>query len=164
MIRKYLSEPAPVCSPELPFPYARVAQVRLARPTQQLEKLVAFYSGGLGLPVLERFAEHAGYSGVILGLPGHTYHLELTQHASVSATCAPSPDNLLVLYIRSDSELEGLRERLERLGHPAVRPENPYWLDKSVIFADPDGWRVALCACANPISPLEKSTGREQIC
>ena len=160
MIPPFPIRSAPGGSPEVPFPYARVAQVRIARPTQQLARVVSFYRDGLGLPELERFEEHAGYSGVILGLPGHTYHLEFTQHASVSVTFAPSTDNLLVLYIRRESELRGLRERLERQGHAAVEPENPYWLDKSVTFADPDGWRVVLCACANPVSPPQRLVAR----
>jgi len=41
--------------------------------------------------------------------------------------------------------LARLRHRLEQLGHAAVEPENPYWLDRSVKFEDPDGWRVVLC-------------------
>ena len=130
---------------KLPFPGAHVAQVRIARPTDQLEKVVAFYREGLGLRELFRFSEHDGYDGVMLGLPGATYHLEFTQHAAGSPCPAPSADNLLVLYIPDAGELAALRARLEQLGHQPVEPENPYWLDKSVTFEDPDGWRVVLC-------------------
>lgn len=38
-------------------------QVRIARPTDRLDELVAFYRDGLGQPELERFAGHAGYRG-----------------------------------------------------------------------------------------------------
>ncbi len=31
------------------------------------------------------------------------------------------------------------------LEHRPVEPENPYWIDKGVAYADPDGWRVVLC-------------------
>ena len=61
------------------FRHARVAQVRIARPTHQLDKVVAFYRDGLGLRELSRFEGHDGYDGVMLGLPGLTYHLEFTQ-------------------------------------------------------------------------------------
>jgi len=45
-----------------------VAQVRVARPTDQLAEIETFYSTDLGLPVLYRFENHAGYDGVMVGL------------------------------------------------------------------------------------------------
>jgi catechol 2,3-dioxygenase-like lactoylglutathione lyase family enzyme len=129
----------------LEFTDVCVAQVRVARPTDQLERVVAFYRDGLGLPELTRFTNHAGYDGVMLGLPGKAYHLEFTQHLDGSPCPAPTADNLLVLYIPDAAELATLRSRLERLGHIPVEPENPYWLHNSVTFEDPDGWRVTLC-------------------
>ena len=126
--------------------FSTVTQVRIARPTHQLERVVAFYRDDLGLVEITRFADHDGYSGVILGLPNRRYHLEFTQHEAGSPCPAPSRDNLLVLYLPDRNALQMLRERLEQRGHPTVPPENPYWLDKSVTFADPDGWRVVLCS------------------
>lgn len=124
---------------------ARVAQVRIARPTHQLDRVVAFYRDGLGLEEIDRFEGHDGYDGVMLGLPGRTYHLEFTQHVSASPCRAPSDDNLLVLYIPGAAEFQRLCARLEDLGRPAVEPANPYWRDRSKTFEDPDGWRVVLC-------------------
>jgi len=80
---------------DLEFSAARVTQVRIARPTDRLEEVVAFYRDGLGLPELTRFKDHAGYDGVMLGLPGSDYHLEFTSHADGSPCPAPSIDNLL---------------------------------------------------------------------
>ena len=57
-----------------------VRSVRFARPTDQLDEVARFYREGLGLPELDRFAGHAGYRGILLGLPGARYHLEFTQH------------------------------------------------------------------------------------
>jgi len=45
-----------------------------------LDEVVRFYHEGLGLDELSRFADHDGYTGVMLGLPGATYHLEFTTH------------------------------------------------------------------------------------
>jgi catechol 2,3-dioxygenase-like lactoylglutathione lyase family enzyme len=123
-----------------------VAQVRIARPTDKLEEVVGFYRDGLGLPEIGRFAEHAGYDGVMLGLPGRNYHLEFTRHAHGSPGAAPSRDNLLVLYVPDAAERAQLVARLDARGAPRVEPENPYWRDKSVTFEDPDGWRVVICA------------------
>jgi catechol 2,3-dioxygenase-like lactoylglutathione lyase family enzyme len=125
-----------------------VVQVRVARPTDRLEEVVRFYCDGLGLPELYRFADHDGYDGVMLGLPRRSYHLEFTRHRDGSPCPAPSLDNLLVFYIPQASHFERLRDRLIALGHEPVAPENPYWLDKSLTFEDPDGWRIVLCQTA----------------
>jgi catechol 2,3-dioxygenase-like lactoylglutathione lyase family enzyme len=121
-----------------------VVQVRVARPTDRLEAVVRFYRDGLGLQELGSFAGHAGYAGVMLGLPGHGYHLEFTQHDEGSPCPAPTRDNLLVLYIPDRAAIDRLVARLGALGYSAVPPENPYWERQGVTFEDPDGWRVVL--------------------
>lgn len=143
--------PRSTCHPDaeaLRFAYASVAQVRIARPTDQLDAVTTFYRDGLGLEQVDEFRDHGGYDGVMFGLPGRQYHLEFTRHVSGSRCPAPSTDNLLVLYIPDPGELKGMRERLEALGHRAVEPGNPYWRGQSVTYEDPDGWRVVLCNSA----------------
>ena len=121
-----------------------VVQVRIARPTARLGEVVRFYRDGLGLEVIGSFENHAGYTGVMLGLPGHDYHLEFTSHEEGSPCPAPTRDNLLVLYIPDDEAIVQLTARLNWLGFFAVAPENPYWEQKGTTFEDPDGWRVVL--------------------
>ena len=121
-----------------------VVQVRVARPTDRLPEVVRFYRDALGLRELGSFAGHAGYDGVMLGLPGSAYHLEFTQHAHGSPCPAPSRDNLLVFYIEDKEALARVVARLRAHGHEPVAPENPYWAEQGVTFADPDGWRVVL--------------------
>ena len=121
-----------------------VVQVRVARPTDQLDRVVSFYRDGLGLPVIGSFQGHAGYDGVMLGLPGTTYHLEFTQHEAGSPGRAPSADNLLVLYMEDPVAITTLVVRLLAMGYPPVPPENPYWKERGVTIEDPDGWRVVL--------------------
>lgn len=125
-------------SPEFP-----VIQVRIARPTDRLEAVVAFYRDGIGLSIIDSFQDHAGYSGVMLGLPGTRYHLEFTHHEAGSDCPAPSKDNLLVFYLSARNEMERVVEKLNAMGYPSVAPENPYWgAARSVTIEDPDGWRV----------------------
>ncbi|MFC5995693.1 GNAT family N-acetyltransferase [Pseudonocardia hispaniensis] len=122
-----------------------VRQVRIARPTDRLDELVRFYRDGLGLPELDRFAGHAGYRGVLLGLPGTHHHLEFTQHDRGSPGPAPTRDNLLVLYFDDRARTERVAARLAALGHSPVEAENPYWTDNgAVTVEDPDRWRVVL--------------------
>ncbi|HTL35673.1 MAG TPA: VOC family protein [Kofleriaceae bacterium] len=121
-----------------------VTQIRFARPTSQLEAVVRFYRDGLGLAVLGTFSGHAGYSGVMLGLPGTDVHLEFTEHEHGSPCPAPTRDNLLVLYIPDARALAVLVARMQGAGYSPVAPENPYWLARGTTFEDPDGWRVVL--------------------
>ena len=122
-----------------------VVQVRVARPTRRLQELIKFYCEGLGLEVVGSFTAHAGYSGVMIGLPGSQYHLEFTEHEeSREDYPPPSRDNLLVFYIPERAAVERVAARLAALGYAAVAPENPYWNERGVTIEDPDGWRVVL--------------------
>ena len=125
-------------------PSLPVVQVRVARPTDRLEEVVRFYRDGLGLKVIGSFEGHAGYTGVMLGLPGHEYHLEFTTHAEGSPCPAPTKDNLLVFYVQDRQAIEQLTKHLAGMGHFPVAPENPYWSKHGATFEDPDGWRVVL--------------------
>ncbi len=129
----------------LGFPHASVVQVRIARPTNQLRRVVAFYRDGLGLRELYRFEGHDGYNGVMLGLPGQNYHLEFTERDGGHPCPAPDKDSLIVLYIPERGDFIRTRNRFEELGHSPVEPENPYWSGAGVTFEDPDGWRLVLC-------------------
>jgi len=118
-----------------------VAQVRVARPTDKLDEVVRFYATDLGLPVLDRFSGHAGYEGVMLGLPGTDHHLEFTADAAGTPGPAPTSENLLVLYLDDRVAVDATVARL-RTRHAPVPLDNPYWADVgAVAFADPDGWR-----------------------
>lgn len=122
-----------------------VCQVRVARPTDRYDAVVDFYREGLGLPELGRFEDHEGYSGIMLGLPGASCHLEFTRHVDGSPCPAPTRDNLLVLYFGSADEMELVARRLEAHGGVTVAAENPYWTKcGAMTIADPDGWRVVL--------------------
>ena len=45
-------------------------QLRIARHTERLVELVAFYRDGMGLKEVGGFRDHDGYSGVFLEVPG----------------------------------------------------------------------------------------------
>lgn len=121
-----------------------VVQFRFARPTDKLAEVVHFYCEGLGLKKIGGFENHAGYSGVMIGLPGFNYHLEFTEHEEGSPCPAPTRDNLLVFYIPEKEAIEKIVERLNEMGYASVPPENPYWQEKGVTIEDPDGWRIVL--------------------
>lgn len=120
------------------------AHLRVARPTDDLDALVAFYRDGLGLDVLAAFRDHDGFDGVVLGRPGAGYHLEFTHRPGHRAGGAPSGEHLLVFYLPDEEAWRAAVERLERFGGRPVTAENPYWDRRGRTFADPDGYRVVL--------------------
>ena len=129
---------------------ARAAgQIRFARPTEQLSAVVRFYVEGLGLERIAGFEDHAGYSGVILGLPGRELQLEFLSHADGSDGRAPSAENLLVFYLGDGAERDRAAARLRALGGGPVPAQNPFWDSVGALtFEDPDGWRVVLVPSA----------------
>lgn len=50
--------------------------MRVARPTDNLQAIANMYAAGLGFTVLDRFTNHDGFDGVILGPPAGQYHIE----------------------------------------------------------------------------------------
>jgi len=120
------------------------ARLRVARPTDQLDEVVRFYKDGLGFDVLDQFADHDGFDGVMLGHEDAAYHLEFTRKRGHSAGRAPTQDNLLVFYLPDLKTWEQAVTRLENHGYSPVKPFNHYWDRNGKTFEDPDGYRVVL--------------------
>jgi catechol 2,3-dioxygenase-like lactoylglutathione lyase family enzyme len=118
--------------------------LRVARPTDNLEALLAFYQRGLGLSLLYRFEDHEGFDGVMLGHERAPYHLEFTHARGHSAGRAPTPDNLLVFYFPDEGEWQAAVQRMRGAGFAPVPSFNPYWDRDGLSFEDPDGYRVVL--------------------
>ena len=59
-------------------------QLRVARHTDRLAAVVAFYRDGLGFTETGGFDDHDGYDGRFLAVPGTGTHLELTSGAAVT--------------------------------------------------------------------------------
>ena len=119
-------------------------RMRVARPTDDLEAVTRFYRDGLGLKELFRFEDHEGFDGVMLGLPGASYHLEFTHARGHHVGRAPTADHLLVFYLPDESQFREAVERLSHIGYTPVPSFNPYWDRDGQTFEDPDGYRVVL--------------------
>jgi catechol 2,3-dioxygenase-like lactoylglutathione lyase family enzyme len=117
-----------------------VLALRVARHTERLDEIVAFYRDGLGLTELGGFRDHAGYDGALLEVPGTGAHLEFTAGGREGPP-APHPESLLVLYLGDETAVQGVVSRLDA---DPVAPANPYWAEHGVTLADPDGFRVVL--------------------
>jgi catechol 2,3-dioxygenase-like lactoylglutathione lyase family enzyme len=126
------------------------AHLRVARPTDNLPAVVAFYRDGLGFDVLYEFTDHDGFDGAMLGHTGAAYHLEFTRKHGHTAGPAPTEDHLLVFYLPDDAEWRAAVARMEQAGHRPVKAFNPYWDKLGKTFEDPDGYRVVLHHAAWP--------------
>jgi len=118
--------------------------LRVARPTNHLEEIAQMYRIGLGFATLARFVDHDGFSGIIVGNAGHPYHLEFTTRPGHVAASAPDPDDLLVLYVPSETEWEACCAQMIDAGFERVPAFNPYWDVAGRTFADLDGYRIVL--------------------
>jgi catechol 2,3-dioxygenase-like lactoylglutathione lyase family enzyme len=115
-------------------------KLRIARHTDRLEEVVAFYRDGVGLPEIGRFNDHDGYDGVFLDILNTGAHLELTTGGQHPAP-APHPESLLVLYFDTQADLDAVADRI---AGPEVITANPYWRANARAYADPDGFQVLL--------------------
>jgi len=118
--------------------------LRVARPTDDLEALLPFYRNGLGFDVLDRFQDHDGFDGVMLGRPGAPYYLEFTRAHGHVAGRAPTQDHLPIFYLPAIEEWQAAVDRMEAAGFSAVSAFNPYWDQHGRTFEDPDGYRVVI--------------------
>ncbi len=126
----------------------RTKTVRIARPTDKFDEIVRFYTDGLGLQILDKFENHEGFDGIIVGIPGETYHFEFTHQKGHFeghfVGRAPTQDNLIVFYIPDRSEWDRAIIKMNSIGYEAVPSYNPYWDIDGATFEDPDGYRVVL--------------------
>ena len=125
--------------------------LRVARSTDRMDKVIAFYVDGLGLEKLAAFEDHAGFDGVVLGAPRAPYHLEFTRERGRPSGAAPHPESLLVFYLPDEAEWRAAVERLRALGTEPVASHNPYWDRSGLTFEDPDGFRIVLQNAAWPL-------------
>ena len=118
--------------------------LRVARPTDDLDPIVAMYKTGLDLQVVAEFRGHDGFDGVVLSRPDLGYQIEFTHQAGHSVGKAPTKDNLLVFYHPENESWEQACERMSEAGFEQVPSWNPYWDVKGRTFEDPEGYRVVL--------------------
>jgi catechol 2,3-dioxygenase-like lactoylglutathione lyase family enzyme len=115
-------------------------ELRVARHTERLDEVVAFYRDAVGLHEIGSFRDHDGYDGVFLAIPGTGAHLEFTAGGGHRAP-EPHPESLLVLYLGDE---DAVRRVAARIKPDPVAPANPYWAGHGLTFEDPDGFRVVL--------------------
>ena len=122
--------------------------LRIARPTNDLEKIVRQYREGLDLIEVCRFQDengnHDGFDGVMLGRKGFPYHFEFTFQHGAAAESPPSEECLLVFYVPNELQWNEACQKVLAAGFVEVEPGNPYWARSGRTFADFDGYRIVI--------------------
>jgi ribosomal protein S18 acetylase RimI-like enzyme len=130
-----------------------IYQLRIARPVSDLARSTELYCRGLGVEVLGRFADHDGFDGAMLGIPGAGYHLELTHCRTSPVVPTPTQEDLIVLYVPDRAQWRERCAAMLAAGFEPAEPFNPYWQARGRTFRDHDGYRVVLQRAHWPDGP-----------
>ena len=121
--------------------------LRIARHSDDLEKMKSFHIDIVGLELLGSFENHNDYDGIFIGKPDSDWHLEFTKSNEKASHCFDE-DDLLVFYPKSILEYNVLISSLLSNNISMILSKNPYWNENGKMFLDPDGYRIV-------ISPLK---------
>ena len=94
--------------------------------------------------MIGRFDHHDGFDGVMLGVPGASYHFEFTFSRIHPIHPAPTVEDLVVLYVPDEQEWLALCSSMRAAGFKEVGAFNPYWERRGRTYEDWDGYRVVL--------------------
>jgi len=117
--------------------------LRVARHTNDLEKIKFFYIDVLGFQLLGSFENHADYDGIFIGKPNLDWHFEFTK-STEKANHSFNEDDLLVLYPETDTEYKKLLHNILKISLPIIASKNPYWNENGKMILDPDGFRIVI--------------------
>ncbi|SNR92571.1 VOC family protein [Flavobacterium sp. ov086] len=117
--------------------------LRVARHTNDLERIVDFYVNILSFELLGDFQNHNNYDGVFIGKSGLDWHFEFTKsHEDANHTF--DQDDVIVLYPKSIIDYDVLVSNVIHGNIPILTANNPFWNENGVMFMDPDGYRIVL--------------------
>jgi catechol 2,3-dioxygenase-like lactoylglutathione lyase family enzyme len=117
--------------------------LRVARHTNNLNKIEDFYVNILDFERLGGFQNHNNYDGVFIGKSGVDWHFEFTQsEEKVHHTF--DEDDVTVLYPVTVSEYYIFINRLIDNNICFITSKNPFWNQNGKMFLDPDGYRIVI--------------------
>ncbi|MFV5703389.1 VOC family protein [Flavobacterium sp. XS2P12] len=121
--------------------------LRIARHTDDLEKIEDFYVNILGFKRLGGFQNHNNYDGIFIGKPKLDWHFEFTQ-SDAKADHTFDEDDILIFYPETILEYNNLINNILENSISIITSKNPYWNNPEVsggkMFLDPDGFRIII--------------------
>ena len=118
-------------------------KLRIARHTNDLEKIKSFYIEVLKFEFLGGFQDHNNYDGIFIGKSDLDWHFEFTE-SETKAHHVFDEDDVTVLYPETVSEYNMLINRLIENTISFIIPKNPFWNENGKMFLDPDGFRIVV--------------------
>ncbi len=118
-------------------------KLRIARHTNNFEKIKSFYINVLGFELLGSFENHNNYDGIFIGKPNLDWHLEFTKSNDIVAFNFGEED-YLVFYPENNIEYEQILENISNSNIDLIKSKNPFWNEKSKIILDPDGFGIII--------------------
>lgn len=128
--------------------------LRVARHTDNLEKIEHFYVNILGFERLGGFQNHNNYDGVFIGKAGLDWHFEFTQ-SETKAKHVFDEDDVIVLYPETIIAYIELTNRLLNHNIVSITASNPFWNENGKMFQDPDGYRIVISPLKAEINEIE---------
>ncbi|ADU72625.1 VOC family protein [Pantoea sp. At-9b] len=120
------------------------SHMRIAKPVTDLERSFLMYRKGLGFKRIADFTDHDGFSGIMLGIEGLPWHIELTLCRNHPVKPLPTEEDLFVLYYPDEKEWGQVCANMLDAGFVRVNSFNPYWDANGRTFRDIDGYRVVI--------------------
>ena len=117
--------------------------LRVARHTNNLEKIEDFYVNILGFERLGGFQNHNNYDGVFIGKLGLDWHFEFTQ-SETKANHTFDEDDVTVLYPKTILEYNNIVNSILENNISIITSKNPYWNENGKMVLDPDGFRIVI--------------------
>lgn len=121
--------------------------LRVARHTNDLEKMKSFYIDVLGFELLGSFENHNNYNGIFIGKSNLDWHFEFTQ-SNNTANHTFDEDDVFVFYPNTLVEFNNLIKNIADNNIPTIKAKNTYWNNPEVsinkMITDPDGYRIII--------------------
>jgi len=118
-------------------------KLRVARHTNDLDRISIFYQSIFGFEEFGSFEDHNDYNGVFLRLDSEDWHLEFTSSQD-PVIHQPDEDDILVFYPNTQIEYNSILERIESNHIHLITAKNPYWQDNGIMIKDPDGFGIVI--------------------
>lgn len=128
--------------------------LRVARHTDDLDKIEDFYVNLLGFERLGSFQNHNNYDGIFIGKPGMDWHLEFTK-SEEKANHSFDQDDVMVFYPKTIEEYNRLIHNFLQNNISSITAHNPFWNENGKMFLDPDGYRIVISPLKAEISEIE---------
>ena len=100
-------------------------KLRVARHTNDLEKIKVFYLSILEFELLGSFNNHDLYDGILIGNSNLDWHFEFTQ-SNENAEHHFDEDDILVLYPETRKEYNSMINKILYSNTSIITSKNPY--------------------------------------